>query len=724
MAPTLLQYNKVKHASYKIPETYTAIEYIVNVCRNKLSRPIQGLEDRILIIKCATGSGKSTVMPVALFQLLRDPELNRGEYNGKSVICTQPRVLTAIDIAVSQIAGAPHYPHMKLDETVGYRTGDFKSDKQKSMLLYSTIGSFKQEIASGRDSEVMDKYGFIIIDEAHERSLDTDLALMEIKYFYQRNASSEKLPILILTSATIDEYKYARYFGVGDLNIITVSGFTYPIEVTWGEDVPDVKVGILEKVLKIHDENTDDPRGKGDIIVFVSGTGGFKDVKENIEVARKDLLVVFADRTQVSNQTNDYLYLTGKIPLPKDKNRMIIIATNAAETGLTVDSLKYVVDTGYSNVKETYYPKSISGVILRPIAESNALQRKGRSGRKFPGAFYPLYSYETYKALQKQQFPNIVTEGVEDIIVELVKIQQENKLRMKVSPEFRLEDLNLLDLPPVDALMGALDKAIVLGLVSFNAVLPNAETRFSENSGPTGFGITPVGLESLFLRRALPRLESIAVLLYSFLFPNIRTEEAILLAIACVPGRKMPRSRSLPDNFSELREMMSCQIIESMLIWLWKMKNNIELSSLVDISSTFVDIMDVLYQRNYIMNEAPSILEFIDDPVGFGRIIEDYRRLLSFCLRFNTINTETFSTVDGLRLKGTPPTYFKKSPFLYTTGLNLKSGFGDNVIYNIMPDKVGISLGMHCDIMPAKTIHKTQPVDLNSLYLYFKLHEI
>ena len=179
------------------PSTLTAVEYIVSTVQKRMQMPATW-DSRVLVVKSATGSGKSSVMPVELFRLLRNPQFSGPMYTGRSVLCTQPRVITARDLAETQIAKAPYYPDMQLEDTVGYRTGEFKTEKTRHMLLYATIGAFRQILINQTDEEIRDSYQFIIVDEAHERSLDTDLTLMEIKYFMQRNMGRDDLPMLIL----------------------------------------------------------------------------------------------------------------------------------------------------------------------------------------------------------------------------------------------------------------------------------------------------------------------------------------------------------------------------------------------------------------------------------------------------------------------------------------------------------------------------------------------
>lgn len=757
MPPTLLQRGKVRHADYAIPATLTAIEYIISVVQKRMQEPATW-QSRVLVIKCATGAGKSTVMPVELFRLLRNPEFSGPMYTGKSVICTQPRVITARDLAETQIAKAPHYPDMELEDTVGYRTGEFQTDKVKHMLLYATIGAFRQILIHQSDQDIIDAYRFIIVDEAHERSLDTDLALMEIKYFMQRNMGREDLPMLILTSATIDEHKYARYFNVDDNCVITVAGFTYPIQMHWGKDEPDIAEAIVEKVLSIHDENKSDPPDEGSVMVFVHGIGAFKDVKNMLEDARGDILVAFADRANVQSQTKDYFYVTGKLPLPRGKTRLVILATNAAETGLTVDSLKYVVDTGWSNTRELYYPHDVSGIIMRPIAESNALQRKGRCGRLRPGEAHFLYTRDTYKALQKQQFPNIVTEGVEETILELISVQQRNKAELirlgkTESPDasFRVEDLELLDLPPVDALTTALDKCVALGFVSPHAVLPHRERGlgnadddiFGAVDAPEyGCGITNLGLVAQTMQRSLPGLEPVAIVLYSYLFPSISTRDAILVAYAAstesgrpprVGGRNAEDS-STPDRWQDLQEVMSCQILETAFLYSWAVETGADLD-IGKLAYVYDETMSALADAQLTIRTGPSMTDLAKESLdGFAKLVADLKRVLAMVFRFNVlkVTSDGLEMRHGYTLRAKVPGHFRDSDYVLANRFILKKNFRGETTYFVVPEKL-CALEDVYDIArpvdaqseaPQESLKAPTPLDPDRLYLHLKLLEL
>ena len=231
--PTLLVKGSLSGAIGEKNKHKVPIDYIIDRIKSKMYeynriKPTS-VDDRIFIIRSETGSGKSTVLPAYVFRLLR------GQYTGAKtqlstagVICTQPKILTAQALAWDQ-ANDSNYPDLQLGITVGYQSGPF-NDKPTSGLIYSTAGILLMQFQKWEDGDIMEKYKFIIIDEAHERSLEIDSLLMYLKKFMLRNITNPRLPFVLLASATLPVEKYKSYFGISDDNIIGVTGRAYPIK--------------------------------------------------------------------------------------------------------------------------------------------------------------------------------------------------------------------------------------------------------------------------------------------------------------------------------------------------------------------------------------------------------------------------------------------------------------------------------------------------------------
>jgi len=533
------------------------INYIISWIKKRM--PEYGynranLEDRILIIRAETGSGKSTVLPVEVFRILRNKDTPMSEeYTGKMVICTQPRVLTTIALA-NDVSSRSWNPDIILGKTVGYQTGP-SSNKPEGGLLFATAGVLAVQFENYTDVEIMDTYKFIIIDEAHERSQECDLLIMLLKNFYIRNKGNKNLPFMVLSSATFDINKYAKYFNIcADDNTVEILGRTYPIVTHWptesGKSYIDQSIAITKQ---IHEKNYNDPSDKCDILIFVPGIKQIDLIKLGLEEINKEyksedskyapFLILTINRDNINSQTKDFNLMfirPSLLPLVFNKQvkRRIIIATIVAETGLTVDTLKYVIDCGWNKSTEIYQPWGIFGLITRPAPMSKIKQRKGRVGRLFPGEFYPLYTEQVYNALEVQQLPDFITMGIQDKFLSMVQIQQKQKIYMHTFPDFRVEDMSLLDMPSIESFIMANALANLLGFVSEAAPLPKKwpPNFATENifGIEIGYGLTQLGHIAANIKSL--GMESIKMILLSYIY-DISMEDIINInAIISVDG--------------------------------------------------------------------------------------------------------------------------------------------------------------------------------------------
>jgi hypothetical protein len=536
--PTLLVSGSLRLGIKKTPSAEIPVQYITTWLKKRM--PEYGghssqLADRILIVRAETGSGKSTTLPVAIFRILRDESTPaKLQYKGPGVICTQPRVLTTISLA-NDVSSRAWNPDMILGTTVGYQTGPV-SNKPPSGLLYATAGVLAVQLRNQSDSEIMGRYRFILIDEAHERALDSDMLLMLLRNFYQRNIGNNKLPFLLLTSATFDTQRYAEYFGVTSDNIVEVVGRAYPITIHWPEQgTNNYPAEAAAVAVRIHESHLDDKPEKADILIFMPGNTEMATAATALNKASKasstPFLVLSLNREIVISQTGDYPLVFAKIDqLPllggKPPARRIIVSTVVAETGLTIDTLRYVIDCGWSRSKEMYQPWGAEGLITRPAPQSRIEQRKGRAGRLFPGDFYPLYTKNVFTALEPQQLPEIISVGSSMIHLAIISEQQKQKLRTGKVPEFFVEDMTLLDPPPVEAFLAANATAFALGFVSTRAPLPTkwppVELTAAVTAAPIedpravvrGYGLTALGhFGAVFSRTSM---EGVRVLLAGY----------------------------------------------------------------------------------------------------------------------------------------------------------------------------------------------------------------
>jgi HrpA-like RNA helicase len=459
--PTLL--NKGALSYPDLPDVYPD-EYIYNFIKSRLQKPLSEnpFLDRILILEAKTASGKSVTIPPLCTAILADLG---PPFSNKKVLCTQPRVLTATTIP-KEIDGVDWFKKynnlvFKFDDNLAYHTGPFQNVTPSAKLIYSSDGVLDVQLTKNPPSYVMNKYGFIIIDEAHDRSLRFDKNLMMLKHIFLENSTNRDLPFIICMSATFDYVKYANFFNCGMENVIRVAGASFPIEVRWptsdiAQYIPEAVVKIREcideelrnefKLLANKAEKTPKIDSSNRILVFLPGQGETKKVikglmkldentstlirttkNDDIEtvdyyykidnmVVELNIEILPFDGQAVGRSSKAYLRVTGNNEPKKQNIDMIfsiqIMITGAvAETGLSLPDLQYVIDAGWNKTSEFNPRVNIAKVLItKPCAQSQATQRKGRVGRKKSGVCIPLYTEESFNMLQELQEPEIIRE--------------------------------------------------------------------------------------------------------------------------------------------------------------------------------------------------------------------------------------------------------------------------------------------------------------------------
>lgn len=482
---------------------YRPIDYILDWFRERMSRT--GIENRVLILKAETASGKSTMFP---------PELYRAFVKGAGpgIICTQPRVLTAIANVMDMLK---HYSRdLRLGDTVGWSTRFNKLRPQKASLLSATIGTLAQQLKVMKDADLVGRYRFILIDETHERNLETDMTIYMLKNFLLRNQHNTACPFVVLMSATFEPQSFLNYFGLSLRdNFIWCQGASKHIEEMWDwnhhrtiSDYPRTAADIVEKIVT---ENPKDPIEQADILIFMPGTAEILDTAQWLERLNKKLAAagkpvfsiqrVTAEAVQTRNRdyrevleipTQEHIVtINGRKYKP---GRRVIITTNVAETGLTLDNLKYVIDSGFNRGVEYNPVYNVRGLITKPAPQSRIRQRRGRVGRKFDGVFYPLYPRHIYDRLPALQLPEILIEDITPIMLDIINEQLRFKqLAGENAPEFLISDIDMIDLPSPDSLAAALEKLYTLGFISPSAG-PGAATA-EPGRTTLHYGLTPLG---------------------------------------------------------------------------------------------------------------------------------------------------------------------------------------------------------------------------------------
>lgn len=441
MLPTLLQKNKIVFPSHC--GDMVAMDYIMEVLKNSdttfVTSPSLTYKDKIHIIKADTGSGKSTILPAFLARYYRSKDVHhkRGASTRKRIVVTQPRIITAEQISGDLSSDDTNYPELKHHFTVGVNTSKIK--RPSSNIVFSTVGSLVESIRRmDAWEDVASSYHCIIVDEAHEMSVELELLLVMLKRVYQ-SILPRRLPHLIITSATLDETMFLNYFGLErDHSFIQVAGFTYPIDVCYydesgdGGTPPPVETAV-KLLLQIHTVDDRPPTPNDDVIIFFASSkeiAGAQKQISNLE-SLSDVQIESLTRADVLFRTSQKRpIITDMLPT---KRRRVFLATNAAEVGITIHTLGYVIDTGMANVAMSFpYTRAVS-LVRCPITKHNFAQRSGRVGRKAPGTVLTTYPRVLFESMQTAPTPAILLQGCAPIFLWLIKY---NTLDLPTPPSF------------------------------------------------------------------------------------------------------------------------------------------------------------------------------------------------------------------------------------------------------------------------------------------------
>lgn len=363
---------------------------------------------QVLVIAGETGSGKTTQLPKICL------EMGRGTHG--LIGHTQPRRLAARSVAtrVAEEIGTP------LGELVGYQVRFEDQSNERSLVKLMTDGIL---LAETQHDRLLERYDTIIVDEAHERSLNIDFLLGYLKTLLPRRPDLK----LIITSATIDLERFSKHFG--DAPIVEVSGRTYPVD-TWyrplaaevdenGEALFDdlsVDQGILRALEEIGDFERAEGKRPGDVLVFLPGE---REIRDAAEVLRKanlrltEVLPLYARLTPAEQQ---------KIFAPMS-GRKIVLATNVAETSLTVPGIRYVIDSGTARISRYSYRAKVQRLPIEAVSQASANQRKGRCGRVEPGICVRLYSEEDFLGRPEFTDPEILRTNLAAVILQMLHLR-------------------------------------------------------------------------------------------------------------------------------------------------------------------------------------------------------------------------------------------------------------------------------------------------------------
>ncbi|MEV6928550.1 ATP-dependent RNA helicase HrpA [Dactylosporangium sp. NPDC051485] len=353
-------------------------------------------DHQVVIVAGETGSGKTTQLPKICLELGRGVTGQIGH--------TQPRRIAARTVAerVAEELGG------ELGGTVGFKVRFTDQSSESTMVKVMTDGILLAEIQQDR---LLRRYDTLIIDEAHERSLNIDFILGYLKQLLPRRPDLK----LIITSATIDPDRFSRHFG--DAPIVEVSGRTYPVEVRYrpieaadeGAEEVDQFDAICSAVIELQAE------GPGDVLVFLSGEREIRDAADaltRLDLKNTEILPLFA-RLSFAEQHRVFQPHSG---------RRVVLATNVAETSLTVPGIKYVVDPGTARISRYSHRLKVQRLPIEPVSQASANQRKGRCGRTSDGVCIRLYSEDDFNARPEFTDPEILRTNLASVILQMISL--------------------------------------------------------------------------------------------------------------------------------------------------------------------------------------------------------------------------------------------------------------------------------------------------------------
>lgn len=363
---------------------------------------------QVLIIAGETGSGKTTQLPKICL------ELGRGQHG--QIAHTQPRRIAARSVAtrVAEELGTP------LGALVGYQVRFEDQSDANTLVKLMTDGIL---LAETQHDRFLERYDTIIVDEAHERSLNIDFLLGYLKTLLPRRPDLK----VIITSATIDLERFSRHFN--DAPIIEVSGRTYPVE-TWyrpltseqdeeGNRVEDdltVDQAILATLDEIAAHERSIGKGPGDVLVFLPGEREIRDAAEMLRKAQlrhTEILPLYARLSPAEQQ---------KI-FQSHPGRRVVLATNVAETSLTVPGIRYVIDSGTARISRYSYRAKVQRLPIEAVSQASANQRKGRCGRVEPGICVRLYSEDDFNGRPAFTDPEILRTNLAAVILQMLHLR-------------------------------------------------------------------------------------------------------------------------------------------------------------------------------------------------------------------------------------------------------------------------------------------------------------
>ena len=397
--------------------------------KDEIIKAIQ--ENQVVVIEAPTGSGKTTQLPQIIFEA--------GLDKWGIVGVTQPRRIAAYGVS-KRIA---EEMNVELGQLVGYKMRFDDCTSANTKIKIMTDGILLEEL---RSDPMLLKYSIIIVDEAHERSLNIDFILGLLKEIIKKRDDFK----VLVSSATINAKLFSDYFD--EAPVISVKTSPFPVEEKYFKvkDVEDSKEQISLICSIMSDiENKGEP---GDVLIFLPGEAAIKDCCSQLEMLNRAIsgsMVVMPLYARLSPEDQNRVFDV----LPEGK-RKVVVATNIAETSITINGIVHVIDPGYAKINY-YNPRTFTSYLeLKPISRASCDQRKGRAGRTAPGVVYRLFSREEYERREEYTKEEIYRTDLSEVV-----------LRMLDLGIYNYESFDFISRPGRGAIQSAMDTLISLGAV-------------------------------------------------------------------------------------------------------------------------------------------------------------------------------------------------------------------------------------------------------------------
>ncbi len=433
LAPLPLPAQRAGHAANPLPPITFPESLPVSARRDEIALALQ--QHQVIIVCGETGSGKTTQLPKIALQLGRG---RAGSVNGggKLIGHTQPRRIAASSVA-KRIAEELKTP---LGEIVGFKVRFQDRLQPGASVKLMTDGIL---LAETQSDPLLRAYDTIIIDEAHERSLNIDFLLGHLRQILPRRPDLK----VIVTSATIDANRFAEHFAssTGPAPVIQVSGRMFPVEQRWRPFEESREFDLNDAISAAVDELWRE--GAGDVLVFLPGEREIREAADHLRKKSPPGVEVVPLFARLSQQEQDHIF-------EPHSARRIVLATNVAETSLTVPGIQYVIDAGTARVKRYSYRSKVEQLLVEPISQAAANQRAGRCGRVSDGICIRLYDEKDFTGRPAFSDPEILRSSLAGVI-----------LRMKALGLGSVEDFPFLEAPPKRAISDGYQLLAELGAV-------------------------------------------------------------------------------------------------------------------------------------------------------------------------------------------------------------------------------------------------------------------